>query len=356
MSRRATLSLMGVWQYDNTITDAINTPNGMDRQIIISNILIETSELELVYTEPMLLRYALDTWSRKQMSVWQRLWDTMQIEYNPLFSSYREEHRSNVSDITNNGRVKSDYNTVTDTVGDTEVNGSVNVLTEDEKTETVNDVLDGTHTNSINIDVNTTSEENTLNEVENNSVSARDSQTTVSETEKTTNSGSDKAQVEYMAFNSGVGQTHDVTTTTFGHIVDRTDNTTTDVTESVTTNEKGKATGNTTGTESVNTARTDTLILDDKKNVTTNANETGTSDTTSKTDTHNTNKVEEDNTANSETNNAEHTKNDMWFDMKGSGENNNAQELITQELELRKFNVYDYIVEDFKRRFCILVY
>ena len=42
---RATLSLLGLYQYDNTIFNELVLPEGMDKQVYINNLLMETAEM-----------------------------------------------------------------------------------------------------------------------------------------------------------------------------------------------------------------------------------------------------------------------------------------------------------------------
>ncbi len=92
-----TISLLGMYQYDKTILDGFRVPEGMDRDATINNLLLETSELEFLYPDINTCKFAIGAWTDKEFRIWQKLWETVNIEYNPLYSSYREEHRSHDS-------------------------------------------------------------------------------------------------------------------------------------------------------------------------------------------------------------------------------------------------------------------
>ena len=63
MSRGATLSLMGMYQFDNTILDSFVLPAGIDRDILFPDLLAECAEFEILYPEPDTFKTVLLSWS-----------------------------------------------------------------------------------------------------------------------------------------------------------------------------------------------------------------------------------------------------------------------------------------------------
>lgn len=88
---RATESLLGLYQYDNTIFDELVLPEGMDKQLYINNLLMETAELEVLFSNPITMRSVIGIWSRAHMDSWQKMWNTTQLEYNPIENYDRQE-------------------------------------------------------------------------------------------------------------------------------------------------------------------------------------------------------------------------------------------------------------------------
>ena len=88
-------SLWGLYQYDEDILNTLVLPNSFsneEKQTIKDNILIESAELELYWTNPDFLKVAIQIWSKKQCPVWDRLKEALELEYNPIENYDRLEH------------------------------------------------------------------------------------------------------------------------------------------------------------------------------------------------------------------------------------------------------------------------
>lgn len=86
---RATLSLLGLYNWDNSILDGLTLPSNFaaeDRDILINNLLIETAEFEILYTDPSFLKLAITQWCNKRKSTWEWMRETQLFEYNPLWN------------------------------------------------------------------------------------------------------------------------------------------------------------------------------------------------------------------------------------------------------------------------------
>ena len=85
---RATLSILGLYQDDNTIFDDMALPETehINKEDLINNLLMELCELEILYTDPTFMKQAIKVWSNKRVETWQRLADTMDYEYNPIWN------------------------------------------------------------------------------------------------------------------------------------------------------------------------------------------------------------------------------------------------------------------------------
>lgn len=80
------LSIQGMYEYNPTIFDGFNVPTGLDKQECINNILLNCAELEIIYTRFETLKTAISTWSYSNQITWQKLYDTMTVEYNPIWN------------------------------------------------------------------------------------------------------------------------------------------------------------------------------------------------------------------------------------------------------------------------------
>ena len=107
-----TLSVVGLYMFDNTIFDELLVPNNVDKDDVVNNILMETAELETMYPNTDTFKWAVGVWSTKLLPKWQRIDNVLEMEYNPLENYDRQEswtdgnesnsltNTSNLSDMT----------------------------------------------------------------------------------------------------------------------------------------------------------------------------------------------------------------------------------------------------------------
>ena len=86
MVQRAVVDLIGMYNYDNSVLDQMQIPEALDRPTFIDNLLMETAEMELLYNNVNFLKMAIGSWSRKNITIWNELYDTTQYEYNPIWN------------------------------------------------------------------------------------------------------------------------------------------------------------------------------------------------------------------------------------------------------------------------------
>ena len=87
----ATMSLLGLYNWDSTILDGLTVPSGVDRDALINNLLRECAELEIIYPQPAALKFFINEWSKERLPVWKRLESTMHYEYDPISNYDRRE-------------------------------------------------------------------------------------------------------------------------------------------------------------------------------------------------------------------------------------------------------------------------
>lgn len=88
------ISVMGLYYADETIFDDMVIPDGVDKDVVKDSILWETAELEVLLTNPDKFKWALSAWSKKRMATWERVWNVMQMQYDPLENYRRNEERT----------------------------------------------------------------------------------------------------------------------------------------------------------------------------------------------------------------------------------------------------------------------
>ena len=89
------LSIMGMYEYDNTIfdgldvptyTDKNNTVHVVDKNKVIQSILLNCAELELLYSSIDTMKLAIGVWSAAEQDTWKKMFATQNMDYNPLWN------------------------------------------------------------------------------------------------------------------------------------------------------------------------------------------------------------------------------------------------------------------------------
>lgn len=108
-----TLSIVGLYNYDDTIFDNMVVPSELDKDIIIKNILLECAELEILFADSDFFKWAVEQWSKKNAPIWERLYETTQYEYDPLYNRYSTQKEISTIDLqdTDDTHNNFDYST-----------------------------------------------------------------------------------------------------------------------------------------------------------------------------------------------------------------------------------------------------
>ena len=85
------MSLLGLYNWDNTLFDLAVFPEALERNTVIMNLLAETAELEVLYPNPVVMKNLMAIWSAKQLPVWKKLYSTTQYSYDPIENYNRME-------------------------------------------------------------------------------------------------------------------------------------------------------------------------------------------------------------------------------------------------------------------------
>ena len=89
--RQATLSILGLYRYDPTLFDNFQIPEALDKELLVDNLLAECAELEVLYPDFDFLKFIIGKWSAKCLPVWNKLYKTTVLEYDPIENYNRIE-------------------------------------------------------------------------------------------------------------------------------------------------------------------------------------------------------------------------------------------------------------------------
>ena len=90
----AVISILGLYQWDNTLFDAMVLPDEIDKDTLVNNILMECAELEVLYTNPSFMKNAIGYWSLKRYHAWDKLQTVLYEDYEPFINIKRDEVRT----------------------------------------------------------------------------------------------------------------------------------------------------------------------------------------------------------------------------------------------------------------------
>lgn len=90
MSRQI-LSIFGLYVYDKTLFDLLQLPEGVSKETLVNNLILELGEFETIYPDSEFMKHAIGAWSGKELRTWDELYKTLNYEYDPISNYDRTE-------------------------------------------------------------------------------------------------------------------------------------------------------------------------------------------------------------------------------------------------------------------------
>ena len=112
---RATLTLAGLYNWDDTIFAGWTLPATVDSDTLHETLLLECGQLEITLPDPELFKRCTDAWSTRRGRAWARALAAMAATYNPIHNYDRTE-QSTDADTGSTGTDSSSTGTTTETV------------------------------------------------------------------------------------------------------------------------------------------------------------------------------------------------------------------------------------------------
>ena len=106
----ATMTLIGLYNYDNNLFDLLTLPASLDKDTLVDNLLLRSGQFEVLYPDPDFMKFSIGAWSKTWQATFQRWVDALAIEYDPLENYDRREewtdkkHGASAENRTSNGR------------------------------------------------------------------------------------------------------------------------------------------------------------------------------------------------------------------------------------------------------------
>lgn len=88
------LSVIGLWNYDNTLFDTMQLPEGISMETVRLAIFHEAADFNVVYPDPQILKSMIGAWSAHRVAIWTRLKAVAEAQYDMLNNYDRKETES----------------------------------------------------------------------------------------------------------------------------------------------------------------------------------------------------------------------------------------------------------------------
>lgn len=76
----AWVSILTMYNNYTDIFDDMVLPDGVDRELTINSIITELAEMDLLYSNPIVLKPLISVWSHKEIKIWEKLYNTTTLD------------------------------------------------------------------------------------------------------------------------------------------------------------------------------------------------------------------------------------------------------------------------------------
>ena len=94
------MTLYGMYQYDPTLFDGVVLPEGMDKTLMVNQIIRQSGDLFPYYQVPLEVKTAITEWFTRRKNNFAKLWQGFTAEYNPIENYDRQEDSTETPNIT----------------------------------------------------------------------------------------------------------------------------------------------------------------------------------------------------------------------------------------------------------------
>lgn len=85
------LTMIGMYNYDNSLFDGITLPAGINKDVLVPEILRQCDEYEILYPNLDFLKAMIGNWSQKHYRTFEKWVEGLAEEFNPLHNYDRHE-------------------------------------------------------------------------------------------------------------------------------------------------------------------------------------------------------------------------------------------------------------------------
>lgn len=92
--RGSKISLLGLYTANPDLFNDFTIPTQLTASILIDNLLMDTSDMEVLYPDADFMQEAIKSWSLLKIHEWQKQADTLYEDYDPFINLKRDETRT----------------------------------------------------------------------------------------------------------------------------------------------------------------------------------------------------------------------------------------------------------------------
>ena len=107
----AKMTLIGMYNYDQTLFNGLTFPAGIDKDIAVNEILIRANEFGVLYTDPDFMKIQIGIWGQKHYRTFEKWITALNIQYDPLHNYDRHEEWKDGRGLKTSSKTEADYNT-----------------------------------------------------------------------------------------------------------------------------------------------------------------------------------------------------------------------------------------------------
>lgn len=101
--------IRAIFDYDGTIFDNMTLPDGIEINDVVNRILFKYGDTPLFSPNPAVIKFYIESWSKRHVALWERFKKAVETEYNPLDNYDRHETGINTVERTISADNASDY-------------------------------------------------------------------------------------------------------------------------------------------------------------------------------------------------------------------------------------------------------
>ena len=87
----ATMTIIGLYNFDNTLFDNLTFPAGIDKDLAINQILMSCGEFEVLYPNLEFMKYQIENWGKKNFFTFDKWVKALAEDFNPIHNYDRYE-------------------------------------------------------------------------------------------------------------------------------------------------------------------------------------------------------------------------------------------------------------------------